>query len=191
MTDKAKREQRDGANQAGQASRTGKVGKVGKSEKAAEIRAAGESHDSQDEPTIIAPTEGDLVADTLETADQPTPETERARPRRAARKPAAQVTPAPSAEQEPVAAEAAETFETFEAVEAVKTVEEAPLITAIETDMSELEAQGFTADEALRLIDISRRLESSAEARESQAELKRLRFTQWLIERGILDEFSA
>lgn len=188
MTDKAKRQQRDEANQAGQTSQTGKVGKVDKSEKAAEIRAAGAPHDSQDEPTIVAPTEGDLVADTLETAGQPAPKTERARPRRAARKPAVQVTPATSVEQEAAAAEAAETFE---AVEAVKTVEEAPLITAIETDMSELEAQGFTADEALRLIDISRRLESSAEARESQAELKRLRFTQWLIERGILDEFSA
>jgi hypothetical protein len=46
-------------------------------------------------------------------------------------------------------------------------------------------------EEAQRLIDISKRLESSAEARESQAELKRLRFAQWLIERGILDEFSV
>lgn len=62
---------------------------------------------------------------------------------------------------------------------------------AIEADRIELEAQGFSADEAQRLIDISKRLETSAEARASQAELKRLRFAQWLIEHGILDEFSA
>jgi len=55
----------------------------------------------------------------------------------------------------------------------------------------ELEAQGFTEDEALRLITISGRLASSREARESQATLRRLRFTRWLIDRGILDEFSA
>ena len=189
MTDNAKRRERNEANGASQTGQTKQARKAGK--KAEEVRAARESHESHesdDELTIAAPTERDQVADTLETAGQPTTETERARPRRAARKPAAPVTPAPSAEQEAAAVEA---VETFEAVEAVKTVEEAPLITGIETDMSELEAQGFTADEALRLIDISRRLETSAEARESQAELKRLRFTQWLIERGILDEFSA
>lgn len=64
-------------------------------------------------------------------------------------------------------------------------------VSALEADAMELEAQGFSADEAQRLIDMSRRLESSAEARASQAELKRLRFAQWLIERGILNEFSA
>lgn len=64
-------------------------------------------------------------------------------------------------------------------------------VSPLEADAMELEAQGFSADEAQRLIDMSKRLESSAEARASQAELKRLRFTQWLIERGILDEFSV
>lgn len=64
-------------------------------------------------------------------------------------------------------------------------------ISAIPTDLDELEAQGFSEDEAQRLIDISIRLESSAEARASQAELKRLRFAQWLVEHGILDEFKA
>jgi hypothetical protein len=64
-------------------------------------------------------------------------------------------------------------------------------MSAIDADRIELEAQGFSADEADRLIDVSKRLESSAEALASQAELKRLRFAQWLIERGILDEFSV
>lgn len=64
-------------------------------------------------------------------------------------------------------------------------------VSAIPTDLDELEAQGFSPDEAQRLIDISIRLESSAEARASQAELKRLRFAQWLVEHGILDEFKA
>lgn len=64
-------------------------------------------------------------------------------------------------------------------------------VSALEADAMELEAQGFSSDEAQRLIDMSRRLETSAEARASQAELKRLRFAQWLIERGILNEFSA
>lgn len=64
-------------------------------------------------------------------------------------------------------------------------------VSPLEADAMELEAQGFSPDEAQRLIDMSKRLESSAEARASQAELKRLRFTQWLIEHGILDEFSV
>jgi hypothetical protein len=64
-------------------------------------------------------------------------------------------------------------------------------MSAVDADRIELEAQGFSADEADRLIDVSKRLESSAEALASQAELKRLRFAQWLVERGILDEFSV
>ncbi len=64
-------------------------------------------------------------------------------------------------------------------------------MSALDADRIELEAQGFSADEADRLIEVSKRLESSAEALASQAELKRLRFAQWLIERGILDEFSV
>lgn len=55
----------------------------------------------------------------------------------------------------------------------------------------ELEAQGFTADEAVRIIHVSDRAATSREAREAEATLRRLRFTRWLIERGVLDEFSA
>ncbi len=184
MTDKAKRPDRDEAEQNRQA------GQV------EEVRAA---RGSDDGPTAAAPTESDAT-ETLEGGLQPKPGTKRSRPRRAQRKPATRVTPAASVEQGSEAVKALETIETIEtieavealdAVEAIEAVGETPLITTLETDMSELEAQGFTADEALRLIDITRRLETSAEARESQAELKRLRFTQWLIEHGILNEFSA
>lgn len=55
----------------------------------------------------------------------------------------------------------------------------------------ELEAQGFTVEEATRLIHVSDRVATSREAREAEATLRRLRFTRWLIERGMLDEFSA
>jgi hypothetical protein len=58
-------------------------------------------------------------------------------------------------------------------------------------ELHELEAQGFTPDEAQRLLYISDRLSSSREAREAEATLRRLRFTRWLIEHGVLDEFSA
>lgn len=54
-----------------------------------------------------------------------------------------------------------------------------------------LEAQGFTADEAIRLVHVSDRAATSGEAREAEATLRRLRFTRWLVERGVLDEFSA
>jgi hypothetical protein len=67
-----------------------------------------------------------------------------------------------------------------EAARAIQAAERASAIT-------ELESQGFSADEALRLIDISKRLENSTEAREA----RRLRFTRWLVEQGILNEFSA
>lgn len=60
-----------------------------------------------------------------------------------------------------------------------------------DTVVHELEAQGFTPDEALRLIHVSDRMAVSGEAREAEATLRRLRFTRWLIERGVLDEFSA
>jgi hypothetical protein len=53
--------------------------------------------------------------------------------------------------------------------------------------VTELESQGFSFDEARRLIDISKRLEHSTEAQET----RRLRFTRWLVEQGILNEFSA
>src|SRR5262245_41858334 len=52
----------------------------------------------------------------------------------------------------------------------------------------ELEAQGFTPDEAARIIHLSDRLEDSREVREAQVVLRRLRFTRWLIEHGVLDE---
>ena len=57
--------------------------------------------------------------------------------------------------------------------------------------VAELEAQGFTTDEAVRLLHVSGRVATSHEAREAEATLRRLRFTRWLIERGMLDEFSA
>jgi hypothetical protein len=55
----------------------------------------------------------------------------------------------------------------------------------------ELREKGFTEDEAARIIDLSTRLGSSREAREAEASLRRLRFTRWLIQHGMLDEFSA
>ncbi|MGZ3636652.1 MAG: hypothetical protein ACXVCX_02315 [Ktedonobacterales bacterium] len=63
-------------------------------------------------------------------------------------------------------------------------------LAAIRT-LDELKAQGFTADEAVRLIHVSDRLANGREARESQTTLRRLRFTRWLIEHGVLDEFTA
>ena len=60
-----------------------------------------------------------------------------------------------------------------------------------ESELDELTAQGFTPDEAQRLLFISDRLATSREAREAEATLRRLRFTRWLIEHGVLDEFSA
>lgn len=54
-----------------------------------------------------------------------------------------------------------------------------------------LAAQGFTTDEAIRLIHASDRVASSREAREAEATLRRLRFTRWLIQQGLLDEFTA
>lgn len=69
--------------------------------------------------------------------------------------------------------------------------QESLTLSPMEADAIELEAQGFSPEEAFRLIEMSKRLETSAEARASQADLKRLRFAQWLIERGILDEFRV
>ena len=45
-----------------------------------------------------------------------------------------------------------------------------------------LETQGFTPDEAARLI----RVEDP-----NEAVMRRLRFQRWLVEHGLLDEFSA
>jgi hypothetical protein len=60
-----------------------------------------------------------------------------------------------------------------------------------EAELAQLEAQGFTPDEAARLIYISDRLAHSREAREAEAVMRRLRFHRWLVESGRLDEFSA
>jgi hypothetical protein len=133
-------------------------------------------------------------ATTSETDDVPAPDaaiagatestastetTERPRARRASRK--ASTAPTRATEDATEDAAACATTETTGVT----------AMSAIDADRIELEAQGFSADEADRLIDVSKRLESSAEALASQAELKRLRFAQWLIERGILDEFSV
>ena len=59
------------------------------------------------------------------------------------------------------------------------------------SELVELAEKGFTADEAIRLIHVSQRAAMSREAREAEETLRRLRFTRWLIEHGMLDEFSA
>lgn len=58
-------------------------------------------------------------------------------------------------------------------------------------EVEALEAQGFTEDEAVRLISVSERVAHSGEAREAEELLRRLHFTRWLVEHGMLDEFSA
>jgi hypothetical protein len=85
----------------------------------------------------------------------------------------------------------AETSTTETPVTAAAEAPEVAALSAIEADRIELEAQGFSPEEAERLIEVTKRLETSAEALASQAELKRLRFAQWLFERGRLDEFSV
>jgi len=49
-------------------------------------------------------------------------------------------------------------------------------------ELANLEAQGFTADEAARLVRV---------ADPNQAVMRRLDFYRWLVEHGRLDEFSA
>ncbi|MGH2504543.1 MAG: hypothetical protein ACRDID_18705 [Ktedonobacterales bacterium] len=85
----------------------------------------------------------------------------------------------------------AETSTTETPVTAAAEAPEVAALSAIEADRIELQAQGFSPEEAERLIEVTKRLETSAEALASQAELKRLRFAQWLFERGRLDEFSV
>lgn len=126
---------------------------------------------TQDELTGNPPTESEAVA--ANESAQPASESPRPRARRSPRKTA-------SAQAAP-----------NETAETPASAQEQLALSALEADAIELQGQGFSPDEAQRLIDISKRLETSAEARASQAELKRLRFTQWLIEHGILDEFSA
>jgi hypothetical protein len=55
----------------------------------------------------------------------------------------------------------------------------------------DLTSQGFTAEEVRRLIVISSRAATSAEARAAEEQMRRLRFTRWLIDHGVLDEWSA
>jgi hypothetical protein len=57
-------------------------------------------------------------------------------------------------------------------------------------EVSDLQAQGFTEDEAVHLISVSERVAHSGEAQEAEAALRRLRFTRWLVEHGMLDEFT-
>lgn len=76
-----------------------------------------------------------------------------------------------------------------EAAADVREVQSAPQPTV--ESLHDLEGQGFTEDEALRLIAIRGRLGHSAEAVEAEATLRRLSFTRWLVEHGKLDEWSA
>ena len=62
---------------------------------------------------------------------------------------------------------------------------------ASEPMLFELEAQGFTEDEAYHLIHVSDRIANSREMREAEAVIRRLRFNRWLFEQGKLSEFSA
>jgi len=64
-----------------------------------------------------------------------------------------------------------------------KNVDEGPL--------AGLAAQGFSEGEAARLLEVSARAAYSTEARESEAVMNRLRFTRWLIERGLINEFTV
>jgi hypothetical protein len=71
-------------------------------------------------------------------------------------------------------------------------VESQPSTAAIdEATLSELQAQGFTEDEAYHLIHVSDRVANSNETREAEAVIRRLRFNRWLFEQGKLSEFSA
>lgn len=53
-----------------------------------------------------------------------------------------------------------------------------------------LRDQGFSEEEALGLLAVTGRLEESAETREAETTLERLRFTRWLVAQGKLDEWS-
>ena len=68
---------------------------------------------------------------------------------------------------------------------------EAHALALDEVTLSELEAQGFTEDEAYQLIHVSHRIANSRETREAEAIIRRLRFNRWLFEQGKLSEFSA
>jgi hypothetical protein len=71
-------------------------------------------------------------------------------------------------------------------------VESQPSKAAVDdATLSELQAQGFTEDEAYHLIHVSDRIANSLETREAEAVIRRLRFNRWLFEQGKLSEFSA
>jgi hypothetical protein len=71
-------------------------------------------------------------------------------------------------------------------------VESQPSKAAVdESTLTELQAQGFTVDEANQLIHVSDRVANSLETREAEAVIRRLRFNRWLFEQGKLSEFSA
>jgi hypothetical protein len=62
---------------------------------------------------------------------------------------------------------------------------------AHEEPLAGLEARGFSEGEAARLLVVSERAAYSIEARESEAVMNRLRFTRWLVERGLINEFAV
>lgn len=107
-------------------------------------------------------------SDDGETSEPPADELT---PRRRARKPAARSRAARRESGEPVLA--------------------LPVRKTLTDEVEALEAQGFTEDEAVRLISVSERVAHSGEAREAEELLHRLHFTRWLVEHGMLDEFSA
>src|SRR5262245_19899908 len=65
-----------------------------------------------------------------------------------------------------------------------------PRARARKEPLAGLAAQGFSEGEAARLLEVSARAAFSTEARESEAVMNRLRFTRWLIERGVINEFA-
>lgn len=69
--------------------------------------------------------------------------------------------------------------------------DERPSVLNSDDTLHTLEDQGFSEDEALRLIAVTGRLEDSDEAHEAAVTLRRLRFTRWLVEQGKLDEWSV
>ncbi len=93
--------------------------------------------------------------------------------------------------------EAAETAETNDANDA-NDANDVNAINAIidygatpDEALVKLEEQGFSEDEALRLLGVSDRQSHSKEAIEAQETLRRLKFTRWLVERGLLSEYPA
>ncbi len=58
-------------------------------------------------------------------------------------------------------------------------------------EMTKLAREGFTPDEVKRLLSMSERVAHSSEALESEAVLRRLRFTRWMVEQGLLSEFPS